>query len=49
MSPLMAFLKGVREFRRSFTTHYDDDNLLEWYDRGRELAHVVTLRRYEPH
>jgi hypothetical protein len=41
-----AFFLGLREFRLSVTTHFDDD-LLEWYDRGRDLAHRATLRRYE--
>lgn len=44
--PRVAAL-GVREFRLSATTHVDGD-LIESYDAGRELAHVVTLRRYEP-
>jgi hypothetical protein len=44
---LKAFLLGVKEFRTTFTTSYDDYDLMEAYDRGRELAHVVTLRRYD--
>lgn len=40
-------MRGMREFKRNVTTHYDWP-LIEWYDAGRELAHVLTLRRYEP-
>lgn len=42
-----AFFNGVREFRLSMTTHYDNDRLVLAYDWGREIAHLVTLRRYE--
>lgn len=45
---LCACLKGMREFRRGVTTHYDDYDLLLAYDHGRELAHRITLRRFEP-
>lgn len=44
----MAFLNGVREFKLTATTHYDDWDLLEAYDWGRALAHRVTAGRYEP-
>jgi hypothetical protein len=47
MHKLKAFINGIREFRLSMTTHYDDDDLLDWYDRGREFAHSITLRKYE--
>jgi hypothetical protein len=47
MSKLAAFAKGIREFRSSFTTHYEWP-LIESYDRGREIAHRFTLRRFEP-
>lgn len=42
----IAFLVGMYEFRRSFTTRYDDERD-EAYDRGREWAHQLTLRRFE--
>lgn len=42
----LAFFKGMREFRSSVTTHYGP-SLIESYDSGRELAHRLTLRRYE--
>lgn len=41
-------LLGAREFRLTATTSFDDDDLLDSYDCGRELAHIVTLRRFEP-
>lgn len=48
MSKLKAFLLGMREFRLSFTTHFDDYDLLTAYDSGREWAHRLTFRRFEP-
>ena len=47
IAKIRAFLLGVREFRLSFTTSYDNEALLEAYDWGREVAHRVTLRRYD--
>jgi hypothetical protein len=47
MKTILAFLKGMREFRRDVTTHYADWALMDAYDRGREWAHRVTLRRFE--
>jgi hypothetical protein len=47
MKVIKAFLLGVQEFRLSLTTHFDDDDLLEAYDSGREWAHRLTFRRYE--
>lgn len=38
---------GAREYRTDFTTSYDDPDLLESYDAGRELAHIATRRRYD--
>ena len=49
MDKLRAFMLGVREFRLTFTTHYADPNLLEAYDTGREWAHRLTFRHFEPH
>jgi hypothetical protein len=43
--PRVAWL-GMREFRTDCTTHYDYP-LIESYDAGRELAHMVTLRRFD--
>lgn len=45
---LLAYLNGVREFRLSLTTHYDDYDLLCAYDLGREHANRVTGRRWDP-
>lgn len=56
MKLLIAFLRGVLEFRRSFTWADTDENRDLWggytdldeaYDRGREFAHRVTFRRFE--
>jgi hypothetical protein len=45
MKQLKAFLLGLAEFRSSFTTNRDGNESA--YDRGRELAHRVTLRRFD--
>jgi hypothetical protein len=47
MTRIKAFLLGIREFRTSFTLHYEDLAALEAYDRGRDLAHTLTLRQFE--
>lgn len=47
MSRLKAFLLGVREFRSSVTTSFEDYELLLSYDRGRELAHKLTFRLWD--
>lgn len=44
---IKAFLLGMYEFRRAFSTHFADWTLANVYDRGRELAHMLTLRHYE--
>ena len=41
---IRAFLLGVREFRLAWTTHTDYPNAYDW---GRELAHRLTLRRWD--
>lgn len=43
---LKAFLHGVIEFRRDYTAHYDDQRAAA-YDWGREIAHRLTLRKYD--
>lgn len=48
MKTIFAFLLGAREFRSDMTTGYDDYALMTAYDWGREWAHRVTLRRFEP-
>jgi hypothetical protein len=47
MRKLYAFIKGVIEFRSSFTTHYDDYGLTLSYDHGRNLAHKITFRKFD--
>ena len=47
MKTLKAFYLGIVEFSSSWTTHFCDYNLQESYDKGRELAHRLTLRRFE--
>jgi len=42
-----AFINGMWEFRRAFTTRYNDYRLYEAYDKGRDLAHAITFRRFE--
>lgn len=42
-----AFMLGMVEFRKSFTTHHDDLALADAYDRGRDMAHRLTLRKFE--
>lgn len=47
MTIVHAFLLGISEFRTSTTTSFNNDKLLNAYDTGRELAHKLTLRRFE--
>jgi hypothetical protein len=47
MSKLYAFIRGVIEFKSSVTTYYEDYGLTLSYDRGRDLAHKLTFRRYD--
>ena len=43
---LYYFLLGMRQFRSAWTTSPPDDcrNAYEW---GREIAHRLTMRRFE--
>jgi hypothetical protein len=43
-----AFLWGMWEFRQSFTMRYLEDPEFECYEWGREWAHRLTFRRFEP-
>lgn len=45
---LMAFLSGMREFQLTYTTNYNNIDLNYAYDWGREWAHRLTFRRFEP-
>jgi len=47
MKTVRIFLLGVCEFRAAFTRRYLDKNLKRAYDKGREWAHCLTLRRFE--
>lgn len=47
MKIIKAYLLGMREFRLSMTTGYDNEHLREAYDKGRDMAHRLTLRYYE--
>jgi hypothetical protein len=48
MTKLRAFILGVVEFRSEFTTHFENYADLLAYDTGRELAHKLTFRSFEP-
>jgi len=37
MNKIKAFICGVKEYKLSVTKHYEED-LIEWYDKGRQLA-----------
>ena len=43
---LKAYLHGMWEFRQDFTTHYGWD-LIDYYDRGRDMAHRLTFRHWD--
>lgn len=47
MRKLRAFILGMTEFCTAWTTSFDDLDLVESYDAGRELAHRLTFRRFE--
>lgn len=47
MRTIRIFLLGMWEFRSMCTTHFDYPEI-EVYDSGRELAHRLTFRRFEP-
>lgn len=48
MKKLLAFINGVRECRLTATTYYDDVAYADAYDRGREIAHRLTFRHFDP-
>lgn len=43
---LKAFFIGIKEFRSGITTNPGAD-LIEDYDKGRDLAHRMTFRRWD--
>lgn len=46
MKRLKAFLLGIYEYKSSWTTHFNPE-LIEYYDKGREFAHIITRRSNE--
>lgn len=46
LTRIYFFILGMIEFRSSWTTNSGDD-LIETYDTGRDMAHRLTLRRFE--
>jgi hypothetical protein len=40
MNRLLAFVRGLIEWRNDVTTHYPEP-LIEWYDAGRTVANHV--------
>lgn len=47
MDNIKALLRGMIEFRSSFTWGCDDIDVMEWYDYGRDLAHRLTFRKFD--
>lgn len=47
MEKIKAFILGIREFRLSVTTSYEDYEILRAYELGRDFAHKITLRRWD--
>lgn len=46
MKTIHAFWLGLREFRSQVTTSFDPP-LIEAYDKGRDLAHRLTFRKFD--
>lgn len=46
MNKLSIYLLGMREFRLDSTTSFGYPQI-ETYDRGRDMAHRLTLRRFD--
>ena len=44
---IKAYILGMVEFRRGFTTHFFDYDLQLAYEAGRDKAHQLTLRVYD--
>lgn len=47
MKRLKVFIRGMMEFRLSYTPHYSDLNLQYAYEYGRHYAHVLTFGIFE--
>lgn len=46
MKTIYVFLLGMYEFRSDCTTHFNGF-WIETYDRGRDLAHALTFRKFD--
>ena len=46
MTKMQAFFLGMKEFRLGITTNPGEE-FIEAYDAGRELAHKLTMRKYD--
>lgn len=46
MKKLQAFLLGIREFRSDVTTNLDSAYGHN-YDKGRDFAHQITMRKWD--
>lgn len=47
MRTIKTYIKGMIEFRSDFTTACDDLLELEIYDRGRDMMHKLTFRKFD--
>lgn len=47
MRRVYAFILGIVEFRSMYTTHFSRYSEMLAYDTGRNLAHRLTLRKFE--
>lgn len=46
MKKIKIFLLGMKEFRSDITTSFDED-CINTYDWGREIAHRLTFRFFD--
>lgn len=46
MKRIKIFLLGMIEFRHNVTSHFEGSEL-NTYDKGRDLAHLITLRFFD--
>ena len=44
---IIAFFLGIYEFNSNSTTSYGDESTMNNYDKGRDLAHKLTLRLFD--
>lgn len=43
---IKTYLLGMKEFRLNYTNNPGED-LIETYDAGRDMAHRLTLRKWD--